>query len=162
MTKPARIARHTVRTRVLSGFDDPSFGPEPWANLLRRGDTDEVFLTWEWMRAWWDRLGKGQLLLIVAERGHDVYLFATGDSITKANLISVCPAPLGENPDMPARAWELIHIGHALKQADELELDILHNHMNYLPLPFSNFTRTPLVTTLHGAAMLEEDSRKVN
>lgn len=97
----------------------------------------------------------------LAERGHDVYLFATGDSITKANLISVCPAPLGENPDMPARAWELIHIGHALKQADELELDILHNHMNYLPLPFSNFTRTPLVTTLHGAAMLEEDSRKV-
>lgn len=97
----------------------------------------------------------------LAERGHDVYLFATGDSDTRAQLVSVCPAPLGENPDMPARSWELIHIGHALQQADELELDVLHNHMNYLPLPFAKLARTPLVTTMHGAAMLEEDSREV-
>lgn len=96
----------------------------------------------------------------LAERGHDVYLFATGDSVTKANLVSVCPAPLGENPDLPARPWELVHIGHALAKADELELDVLHNHMNYLPLPFAGLIRTPVVTTLHGAAMLENDSRE--
>lgn len=97
----------------------------------------------------------------LAARGHDVYLFATGDSVTAAHLVSVCPAPLGENPDMPSRSWELIHIGHALQQAAERELDVLHNHMNYLPLPFADLIRTPLVTTLHGAALLEEDSREV-
>lgn len=97
----------------------------------------------------------------LADKGHDVYLFATGDSDTKARLISVCPAPLGENPDMPSRPWELMHIGHALQMADELGLDILHNHMNYLPLPFAKLIRTPVVTTMHGAAMLEADSREV-
>lgn len=95
----------------------------------------------------------------LTERGHDVYLFATSDSVTKAHLLSVCPSPLGENPQLPNRPWELIHIGHALKKADELELDVLHNHMNYLPLPFVSFIRTPVVTTMHGAAMLEKDSR---
>lgn len=97
----------------------------------------------------------------LAQRGHDVYLFATGDSITQAHLVSVCPKPLGEHPDMPARPWEMIHIGHALAMADELELDVLHNHMNYLPLPFVSLIRTPVVTTLHGAALLEADSRMV-
>lgn len=97
----------------------------------------------------------------LADRGHDVYLFATGDSVTRGNLVSVCPAPLGERPDLPARSWELIHIGHAMQKADELELDLLHNHMNYLPLPFAKLARTPLVTTMHGAAMLERDSRDV-
>ena len=97
----------------------------------------------------------------LADRGHEVYLFATGDSQTKARLFSVCPAPLGENPDMPSRPWELMHIGFALQKAYELELDVLHNHMNYLPLPFAKLIRTPLVTTMHGAAMLEADSREV-
>ena len=97
----------------------------------------------------------------LAERGHEVYLFATGDSVTKARLLSVCPFPLGENPHLPSRSWELIHIGFALEQAEKLKLDLLHNHMNYLPLPFARLVPVPLVTTLHGAAMLEKDSREV-
>jgi len=97
----------------------------------------------------------------LAERGHEVYLFATGDSVTRAKLISVCPEPLGEHPDWPSRAWETIHIGHALSMADGLALDVLHNHMNYLTLPFASIIRPPVVTTLHGAALLEADSRMV-
>jgi glycosyltransferase involved in cell wall biosynthesis len=96
----------------------------------------------------------------LAERGHEVYLFATGDSLTRAKLEAVCPNPLGEHPERPSRPWELIHIGHALRRADQLELDLLHNHMNYLPLPFARLIRTPVVTTLHGAALLEADSRE--
>ena len=95
----------------------------------------------------------------LVERGHEVYLFATGDSATRARLVSVCPEPLGEHPEMPPRPWEMIHIGHALEMADKLELDLLHNHMNYFPLPFARLIRTPMVTTLHGAALLETDSR---
>jgi glycosyltransferase involved in cell wall biosynthesis len=96
----------------------------------------------------------------LTERGHEVYLFATGDSATKAHLISVCKEPLGENPHLPSRPWELIHIGNALREADRLELDLLHNHMNYLTLPFAALIRTPVITTLHGAALLEDDSRE--
>src|ERR1043166_4820205 len=60
--QPVRAA---IRTRILSGFDDPSFGPDAWERILSQ--TDLVYLTWEWQRAWWDPFGKGELLLIVAE-----------------------------------------------------------------------------------------------
>src|SRR5262249_14048354 len=54
--------------RVLHGFDDTSFGAVQWQELLQQGPTDEVFLTWQWQRAWWESLGKGKLLLVLAER----------------------------------------------------------------------------------------------
>ncbi len=57
-----------IQTRVLSGFDDPSFGREQWEKLLHSGETDVVFLTWEWQRVWWEVFGQGQLLLVVAEQ----------------------------------------------------------------------------------------------
>ena len=65
-----------VRTRVLEGFDDPTFGAEQWDELLRRGATDTIYLTWHWQRAWWDALGQGDLLLIVAERDGRVVALA--------------------------------------------------------------------------------------
>jgi CelD/BcsL family acetyltransferase involved in cellulose biosynthesis len=55
-----------IRTRVLKGFDDPTFGPAEWDELSSGGDT--VYLTWQWQRSWWHTWGDGQLLLIVAER----------------------------------------------------------------------------------------------
>jgi CelD/BcsL family acetyltransferase involved in cellulose biosynthesis len=58
----------SVRTRVLQGFDDPTFGPDQWDQLLGQGDSDIVYLTRHWQRAWWETLGDGDLLLIVAER----------------------------------------------------------------------------------------------
>jgi hypothetical protein len=58
-----------VQTRLLSGFDDPTFGPTEWDLLLRQGDSDVVFLTWHWQRAWWETFGCGELRLILAERG---------------------------------------------------------------------------------------------
>jgi CelD/BcsL family acetyltransferase involved in cellulose biosynthesis len=65
-----------IRTRVLAGFDDPTFGPEQWEFLLRQGDTDVVYLTWLWQRCWWEAVGEGQLLLIVAERDGQVVALA--------------------------------------------------------------------------------------
>ena len=73
---PAQDSGGFIRTRVLSGFDDPAVGPERWANLLAHGDTDEVFLTWDWLRAWWETLGRGQLLLIAAQRENEVIALA--------------------------------------------------------------------------------------
>ncbi len=57
-----------VKTRVLHGFEDPSFQPEEWQGLLRQSVVDEVFLTWHWQRSWWESQGCGKLLLVVAER----------------------------------------------------------------------------------------------
>lgn len=59
---------NAVTTRILDGFEDPMFGREQWEELVRRSDTDVVYLTWQWQRSWWETLGRGHLLLIVAER----------------------------------------------------------------------------------------------
>lgn len=57
-----------IRTRVLDGFDDPTFGSSSWEKLLRASGTDNVYLTWQWQRTWWNTFQPGQLLLILAER----------------------------------------------------------------------------------------------
>ena len=95
----------------------------------------------------------------LAARGHQVVLFATGDSLTRAQLSWVCPRPLGEDPQLPARPYEFLHMAHALAAAREL--DILHNHFNCWPLCFTPLLQTPVVTTLHGSALLEPDTRVV-
>ena len=41
--------------------------------------------------------------------GIDVTLFATGDSVTAAELDSVCAVPYAENPDMDGRVWKELH-----------------------------------------------------
>jgi CelD/BcsL family acetyltransferase involved in cellulose biosynthesis len=65
-----------VKTRVLEGFDDPTFGPDRWEQLLRAGGTDSVYLTWQCQRSWWETLGRGSLLLIVAEQDGRVVALA--------------------------------------------------------------------------------------
>ena len=44
----------TITTRVLNGFDDPSFTQSDWERLLASGPSDVVFLTWHWQSAWWE------------------------------------------------------------------------------------------------------------
>jgi CelD/BcsL family acetyltransferase involved in cellulose biosynthesis len=70
------MLKTAMQTRILSGFDDPHFGPEQWERLLHSGETDTIFLTREWQRLWWEVFGRGQLLLIVAEREGEVVALA--------------------------------------------------------------------------------------
>jgi CelD/BcsL family acetyltransferase involved in cellulose biosynthesis len=65
-----------ITTRVLRGFDDPTFGPADWERLLATGRSDVVFLTWHWQKAWWESFGRGELLLVVAERDGAVVALA--------------------------------------------------------------------------------------
>ena len=65
-----------VTTRVLSGFDDPSFGSAEWARLLETGPSDVVFLTWHWQSAWWKSFVRGELMLTAAERDGEVVALA--------------------------------------------------------------------------------------
>ena len=81
-------------------------------------------------------------------RGVDVTLFATGDSVTKARLVSVCPAGYEEDRAVDAKVWEALHIAETFEHATEF--DLIHNHFDFLPLAFSRLVRTPIVTTIHG------------
>jgi glycosyltransferase involved in cell wall biosynthesis len=84
----------------------------------------------------------------LTERGVDVTLFATLDSVTKATLDGVCPAGYEEGPDLDGRVWEALHVSHALRRSGEF--DLVHNHLDWLPLAFSEHCRAPLLTTIHG------------
>jgi glycosyltransferase involved in cell wall biosynthesis len=84
----------------------------------------------------------------LARRGVDVTLFATLDSITLAQLDGVCPRPYEEDQDIDGRVWEALHVAHALGRSDEF--DLMHNHLDWLPLAFSGLARAPMVTTIHG------------
>src|SRR5690349_4743657 len=81
-------------------------------------------------------------------RGVDVTLFATLDSVTKATLDGVCPTGYEENPDIDGRVWEAIHVAYALGRSGEF--DLVHNHLDWLPLAFSEHCAAPLLTTVHG------------
>jgi glycosyltransferase involved in cell wall biosynthesis len=84
----------------------------------------------------------------LAERGFDVTLFATLDSVTRAQLDGVCPRPYEEDADLDGRVWEALHVAHALSRS--ADFDIVHNHLDWLPLAFSELSRAPMVTTIHG------------
>ena len=92
-------------------------------------------------------------------RGHDVTLFASGDSVTKANLRSV----YDEAPT--DRLWEVepdaVHVGAAYTYAaaqfrDGEGFDLIHDHTNYLGVAFAASLPTPVVHTVH---MILDDAR---
>jgi glycosyltransferase involved in cell wall biosynthesis len=80
--------------------------------------------------------------------GINVTLFATGDSVTKANLHSICPKGYEEEPDIDPKVWECLHISEVFEHANEF--DLIHNHFDFLPLSYSRLVNTPLITTIHG------------
>ncbi|QGT98687.1 Glycosyltransferase [Candidatus Syntrophocurvum alkaliphilum] len=84
----------------------------------------------------------------LVEKGFDVTLFATGDSITSGKLEYICPTPYEENKNIDPKVWECLHIAHLFEQADKF--DIIHNNYDFLPLSYSRLVKTPVVTTIHG------------
>jgi glycosyltransferase involved in cell wall biosynthesis len=82
------------------------------------------------------------------ENGIDVTLFATGDSITKGKLSSVCAHSYQEDADTDPKVAECLHISNLMEQADNF--DIIHNNFDFLPLSYSGLISTPMVTTIHG------------
>jgi glycosyltransferase involved in cell wall biosynthesis len=84
----------------------------------------------------------------LAARGVDVTLFATLDSQTKATLDGICPTGYEESPEIDGRVWEAIHVAHALRRSGEF--DLVHNHLDWLPLAFSQHCAAPMLTTIHG------------
>jgi glycosyltransferase involved in cell wall biosynthesis len=87
--------------------------------------------------------------------GHDVTLFASGDSITSARLHPVWPRALRLDPSIrDPIAPHMLLMEAVYRQA--AEFDVLHFHMDYWPFSLFSRQRTPFVTTLHGRLDLPE------
>jgi glycosyltransferase involved in cell wall biosynthesis len=84
----------------------------------------------------------------LVERGHDVTLFATGDSLTSGTLRSVCAQGYEEDNTIIPKVAEALHITNLFEHGDEF--DVIHNHFDFLPLTYTGLTKTPVVTTIHG------------
>ena len=84
----------------------------------------------------------------LSARGVDVTLFATLDSITEATLDGVAPTGYEESPSLDGRVWEALHVAHALSRSGSF--DLVHNHLDWLPLAFSELCAAPMITTIHG------------
>ncbi len=107
----------------------------------------------------WERVpppGYGGIELVVGHltdelvrRGHEVTLFASGDSQTLARLESVCSKALRLDPSVSEPAvYDMLQLKRVLER--EKEFDIIHFHMGFSALPFADLLKTPVVHTLHG------------
>ncbi|MCH7774053.1 MAG: glycosyltransferase family 4 protein [Bacteroidetes bacterium] len=81
-------------------------------------------------------------------RGYKVTLFATGNSKTSGKLHSVCARGYDEDHSIIPKVWECLHISELFEHAEDF--DIIHNNFDYLPLTYTSFISTPVVTTIHG------------
>lgn len=82
-------------------------------------------------------------------RGHEVTLFASGDSITSAKLESIHPQALRLDPTIKeCSIYEMLQLAQVYERAGEF--DLIHSHMGCAALPYSKLTKTPTVHTLHG------------
>ena len=83
-------------------------------------------------------------------RGHDVTLFATGDSKTKASLCAIYPHGYWHDENMwPWELYEMLNLAAAVERA--ADFDIIHYEAAYYPmsLAFARLSPTPIVQTLH-------------
>jgi glycosyltransferase involved in cell wall biosynthesis len=85
----------------------------------------------------------------LVDLGHDVTLFASGDSQTKARLVPLVERSLRLNPDQPDwLMWHTILLDRVFEAASEF--DVVHFHVDYLHYPLVRQCATPCLTTLHG------------
>jgi len=87
--------------------------------------------------------------------GHEVTLFASGDSTTGAELVPACERSLRLDPDCRDRLAHHVRMveGVAKRSAD---FDVVHYHIDYLHYPISRREPVPQLTTLHGRLDLPE------
>lgn len=86
----------------------------------------------------------------LVKRGHDVTLFASGDSQTSAKLFSVFKQALGNSGTIKGDALHpLLHYIECFERAHEF--DIIHTHAQYYAMFLSHLVKTPVVHTIHGS-----------
>src|SRR5262245_16273894 len=85
----------------------------------------------------------------LVRQGHEVTLFASGDSETSARLVAGCPRALWQEPG--CRDCLPHHVGLVELVAREADrFDVIHFHLDYVHFPVVGRLPCPTVTTLHG------------
>jgi glycosyltransferase involved in cell wall biosynthesis len=91
----------------------------------------------------------------LVELGHDVTLFASGDSATKAKLAPIWPRALRLDPSVKDHlAPVFMELEMVARRAHEF--DVIHAHLDYFGYPLLRLLDVPSVTTLHGRLDLPE------
>ena len=85
----------------------------------------------------------------LVEAGHEVTLFASGDSVTRARLVPV----VGQSLRLDCRrpdwlVWHTLMLERLFATAEQF--DVIHFHVDFLHFPLARRCATPSVTTLHG------------
>lgn len=94
----------------------------------------------------------------LVRRGHQVTLFASGDSQTLARLKAVCAAAIRSDPSIKEYAvYEMLELSQVYEQA--ADFDIIHSHIGIAALPIAALVKTPTLHTLHNS--FTPDSRKL-
>jgi glycosyltransferase involved in cell wall biosynthesis len=82
-------------------------------------------------------------------QGHDVTLYASGDSVTSARLVPVTPRALRLDDSVQDPLAHLVRMVERVMR-DAPSFDVLHFHIDYVHFPLLRYIRTPSITTLHG------------
>jgi len=84
----------------------------------------------------------------LVSRGWDVTLFATGDSVTTAQLQAVIAIGYEEDATVDPKVAEYLHISEVFERAHEF--DLIHSHYDFMALTYTRLVSTPVLTTIHG------------
>ena len=85
----------------------------------------------------------------LVRQGHQVTLFASGDSETSARLVASTPRALRLDEDVvDPFAHMVVELEQVAAQADQF--DVIHWHLDYFHFPMSRRLGVPQLTTLHG------------
>ena len=77
----------------------------------------------------------------LVNRGHDVTLFASGDSTTQAKLESVHPRALRLDSSVKdPNIYDMLNMTRVYENADKF--DVIHSHVGCVALPYSNLVKT--------------------
>ena len=85
----------------------------------------------------------------LVRRGHDVTLFASGDSMTSAQLVAGCPEALRLSKTcIDQFAHHVVMLEQVMKEKDRF--DLIHFHVDYQHFPLSRREQVVSLSTLHG------------
>ena len=91
----------------------------------------------------------------LVEMGHEVTLFASGDSTTNASLVACSPRALRLDPG--DRDPMLVYSAMLARLAElASQFDVVHSHLNWVHIPLLHQLKVPFITTLHGRIDLPE------
>ena len=84
----------------------------------------------------------------LVRRGHEVTLFASGDSQTSAHLEPACSRSLREASPKEITVCQSLQLNRVFNSAGEF--DLIHSHIGEVAFPYSNLVKTPTLHTVHG------------